>query len=147
VVELRTRSVAGHHARQADRTVTDEAGLVERDLQADRTEEALRRVEALTARDPGTGTVSLLRGRVLARAGRPLEALQALEEAVRQDPLLGNAYYHLGLAAARVGEFRKAHESLSTYARLPDANAVQVETAVRAATLIAELRSILEEKR
>jgi hypothetical protein len=51
------------------------------------------------------------------------------------------------LAAARVGDFARARESLSTYARLPDATPAQAATAMRAATLIAELSSILEEDR
>lgn len=147
IVELRTRPVGVQSARQVERTLADEAALIETELRAGRLEEAQRRVDELSARHPRTGTVSLLRGRVLARAGLAREAAEAFEDAVRQDPLLGNAYYQLGLAAARTGDFQRAHDSFVTYGRLPEASPEQAKTALRAATLIAELVSILEEKR
>lgn len=147
VIELRTRPVAAHAARQTEHSVATDLALVEEDLRADRLDQAWKRVEELSARHPRSGPVSLVRGRVEARGSRWGEAVRSLEAAVQQDPLLGNAYYHLGLAAARVGDFARARESLSTYARLPDATPAQAATAMRAATLIAELSSILEEDR
>ena len=147
VVELRTRPTATHAARAAERTLAEETALVERELRSGRLEEARQRIEDLAARHPEVGAVTLLRGRVLERSGACREALDAYEAAVRQDPLLARAYYHLGLAAARVGDLRRAQESLSTYARLPDARPREAETASRAARLAAELGRILEEER
>lgn len=147
VIELRTRPVTAQVTRQGERTLASEMALVEEDLRAGRLDLARRRVDELSARHPRTGSVSLLRGRVQARTAEWEEAVRSLEAAVRQDPLLGSAYYHLGLAAARIGNFERAHESLTTYTRLPDAARAEAATAVRAANLVAELRSILEEER
>lgn len=147
VVELRTGPLAKEPVRQTGPKLEEEAARIEADLREGRIDDARRRVEQLSAREPDAGLVSLLRGRMLVRAGEAAAALSAFAEAVRQDPLLAAAYYHLGLAAARVGEFRRAHESLMTFMRLPDASAEEVETASRTAMLVAELGSILEEKR
>ena len=51
------------------------------------------------------------------------------------------------LVAGRVGDFARAQETLTTFARLPDAPPAEAATALRAAGLMAELSSILEEKR
>jgi tetratricopeptide (TPR) repeat protein len=147
VVELRTRPTAAQAARHAERSIADESARIEKELRSGRIAEARRRVDALGERHPTTGSVSLLRGRVLERAGLTREALEAFDAAVRQDPLLSAAYFHLGLAAARLGDFRRARESLATYARLPDATPREAERALRAAKLTAELSSILEEER
>lgn len=147
VVELRTRPIGPQAVRQGEGTLADEMAIVEQDVSAGRIDAALRRVEELSDRHAHVGAVTLLRGQVEARAGLSVLAVRSLEDAVRQDPLLGSAYFHLGIAAARVGDFRKAQESLTTFARLPDAPPEQVETALRAASLIAELSGILEEKR
>jgi hypothetical protein len=147
VVELRTRPIAGHAPPEPERSLTDDIAQVEQDLLADRIDEARSGVEVLASRRAGYGALDLLRGRVLAREGKHGEALEAFEDAVRHDPLLGDAYFHLGLVSARLGDFARARESLGTYARLPDASPERVQTALRAATLIADLGRILEEKR
>ena len=147
VIELRTRTPVAHAARQGERSLGAELARVEEDLRADRMDEARRRVEELSARHPQTGAVALMRGRVEARERRWVEALRSLEAAVRHDPLLPNGWYHLGLVAGRVGDFARAQETLTTFARLPDAPPAEAATALRAAELMAELSSILEEKR
>lgn len=146
VVELRTRPVGAQAARLTERAIAEETALVDRELRSGRITEARLRVEELSRRHPEVGAVTLLRGRVLERAGLAAEAVQAYEAAVRQDPLLTRAYYHLGMAAARIGEFDRAHESLATYARLPDARPRDAETALRASRLVAELGRILDEE-
>ncbi|HEX6068551.1 MAG TPA: DUF4388 domain-containing protein [Longimicrobiaceae bacterium] len=147
VIDLRTRTPAAHAARQGERSLGAELARVEEDLRADRLDEARRRVEELSALHPRTGAVTLMRGRVEARERRWAEALRSLEAAVQQDPLLPSGWYHLGLVAGRVGDFARAQETLTTFARLPDAPPAEAATALRAAGLMAELSSILEEKR
>ena len=65
VIELRTRPSASSGARQAQRSLEEEVALVEGELRAGRSDAALRRIDALAGSHPGSGAISLLRGRAL----------------------------------------------------------------------------------
>jgi tetratricopeptide (TPR) repeat protein len=84
------------------------------------------------------------RGRAAAGRGEWGAAVVALESAVRRDPLLASAYFHLGVAALRVGNLERAEEALATCARLADPDAGRRAAAERAASLLGQLRSVLE---
>jgi hypothetical protein len=86
----------------------------------------------------------LERGRAAAGRGEWGAAAEALESAVRRDPLLSPAYYSLGVAALRAGKLERAQEAFVTCARLADPDAGRRGAAERAASLIAQLRSVLE---
>jgi len=80
------------------------------------------------------------------RRGDWKRAVDAFESAVRRDPLLAGAYYSLGMAALRTGDLARAGAALDTYLRLAGAANGKRDRAERAATLVAELRKLLEEE-
>jgi Tfp pilus assembly protein PilF len=90
------------------------------------------------------GDADLARGRRAAEGGDWAGAVAALESAIHHDPLLAPAYFHLGEAALRTGDLDRAREAFETAARLDGAHGNRGNAAKRAASLLAELRRVLE---
>jgi hypothetical protein len=119
---------------------------VRADLNAGRTESAAWRVAELLRGDPESGELHALRGEVEAAQGRWGDAVSSLATAVRLDPLNAGAYYSLGMNALRIGDFTRARVAFETFLRLPDVTGERRKRAGRAALLLDQISTLLEEE-
>ena len=144
VVELGKRPRPGPAAPTRPSELAEEVRRVEEELDAGRLDAAERRLADFAEGYPERAEVDLLRGRLAGLRGHWGAAVEALKTAVRRDPLLASAYFHLGAASLRTGELDRAGEALATCVRLAGPDAKRGAAAARAASLLTQLRSVLE---
>ena len=109
------RPAAGNRERKR---IEPLLGEVDRELAADRSAEAIARLEEVLAIDPDHALAHVRLGDALSRLGRYREAEQALRRAVQLDPRRADAHLTLGLLLQWRGDFLGSETTLRRAVKL-----------------------------